>query len=61
MTPFSFARLLSSTVSSPLRYLTVVGLLQTFCEPKTWNDMVQLYMRVNVGLAPEKASVWRSV
>ena len=29
--------------------LTLVGFLQTFCEPKTWNSMTQLYMRVNVG------------
>eukprot|EP00940_MAST-03C_sp_MAST-3C-sp2_P001421 g1421.t1 len=49
VSPFSFTRLLT-TKSRPLRMLTIIGLLQTFCEPKTWNDMVQLYMRVNVRL-----------
>jgi len=49
VSPLSCIRLLFSQ-SRPLRTLTVVGLLQTFCEPKTWNDMVQLYMRVDVGL-----------
>ena len=52
VSPFSFTRLLTSTNRS-LRLLTVVGFLQTFCEPKTWNSMTQLYMRVNVGVAPE--------
>jgi MFS family permease len=49
VSPFSFTRLLRTT-SRPLRLLTTVGLLQTFCEPKTWNDMVQLYMSVDIGL-----------
>ena len=49
ISPFSFHRLLA-TESRRLRSLTIIGVLQTFCEPKTWNDMVQLYMRVNVGL-----------
>jgi MFS family permease len=52
ISPFSFTRLLTSSNRS-LRLLTLVGFLQTFCEPKTWNSMTQLYMRVNVGVAPE--------
>lgn len=50
VSPFSFTRLLTTSNRS-LKLLTVIGLLQTFCEPKTWYDMVQLYMRANVGLS----------
>ena len=53
VSPFRFTRLFT-TPNRSLRILTLVGLLQTFCEPKTWNSMTQLYMRVNVGVAPEK-------
>lgn len=53
VSPFSFLKIFK-TQSRRLRALTVVGVLQAFCEPKTWNDMVQLYMRVNVGLPVER-------
>lgn len=53
VSPLSCARLVASP-SRHLRTLTIVGLLQTFCEPKTWNDMVQLYMKVDVGLPVDR-------
>jgi len=53
VSPLSFARLVASK-SRRLRTLMCVGFLQTFCEPKTWNDMVQLYMRVDVGLPVDR-------
>lgn len=52
VSPFSFTKLLTAS-SRNLRLMTAIGVLHAFCEPKTWNDMVQLYMRVNVGLAAD--------
>ncbi len=50
--PLSFVRLLAGC--GRLRMLTLVGVLQVFCEPKAWSAMTNLYMSHNVGLGPEQ-------